>query len=80
LSTLAVFVIGVVATSFTPVWLLAKLGTLSAGFTFFALFPLSSNFPDYRLLASPAKRIFWNIPTHRKYHPVVHIVREYFSP
>jgi hypothetical protein len=34
------------------------------GFSFFALWPIAVNFPEYRLLVSPVKRIFWNIPTH----------------
>ena len=48
----------------TPVWLLVKVTTLSAGMVFFGLFPIGSRYPDYRLLASPAKWLFWNIPNH----------------
>jgi hypothetical protein len=32
--------------------------------TFFLLYPISSRYPDYRLLASPVRWLFWNIPTH----------------
>jgi len=35
-----------------------------SGITFFALFPIGSRFPEYRLLASPVKWLLWNIPTH----------------
>lgn len=38
--------------------------TLVAGITFFGLFPIATNFPEYRLLASLIKWLFWNIPTH----------------
>lgn len=37
------------------------------GFTFFGLFPIAVNFPDYRLLLSPTKRFLWNIPTHAEW-------------
>lgn len=37
------------------------------GFTFFALFPLAVNFPEYRLLVSPTKRLLWNVPTHAEW-------------
>jgi hypothetical protein len=63
-ATLAVFAILIIACALTPTWVLVKSATLSAGFTFFCLFPLATNFPEYRLLVSPTKRIFWNIPTH----------------
>lgn len=45
-------------------WLLVKTLTLSMGFTFFALYPIATNFPEYRLLVSPTKQLLWNIPTH----------------
>ena len=41
--------------------------TLGAGFTFFCLFPISANFPKYRLLVSPTKQFLWNIPTHAEW-------------
>lgn len=41
--------------------------TLGAGFTFFGLFPIATNFPKYRLLLSPSKRLLWNIPTHAEW-------------
>jgi len=66
-SVLAVLVLLVVATSVTPVWLLVKTATLGAGTAFFALFPLATNFPEYRLLLSPTKRLLWNIPTHAEW-------------
>lgn len=51
-------------TAVVPLWLFVKTITFAMGFTFFALYPLAVNFPDYRLLVSPAKRLLWNIPTH----------------
>jgi hypothetical protein len=66
-STLAGFAAIILVIPFIPYWLLIKSATLSAGFTFFALFPLSVNFPEYRLLVSPTKRLFWNIPTHAEW-------------
>ncbi|KAF2794867.1 hypothetical protein K505DRAFT_407283 [Melanomma pulvis-pyrius CBS 109.77] len=65
--TLGLIVLAIIGTAITPVWLLVKCATLSAGITFFGLFPIASNFPEYRLLASPVKRIFWNIPTHAQW-------------
>lgn len=63
-------VLGVVtlATALTPMWLLVKVVTFGMGVSFFGLFPIATNFPEYRLLASPAKRFLWNIPTHGKCH------------
>jgi len=51
----------------TPFWLLVKTSTFLAGVTFFCLFPISANFPKYRLLVSPTKRVLWNIPTHAEW-------------
>lgn len=34
------------------------------GFIFFVCWPISSLYPGYRLLVSPVKWLFWNIPTH----------------
>ncbi|KAF2875857.1 hypothetical protein BDV95DRAFT_562773 [Massariosphaeria phaeospora] len=67
MSTLGVLAFGILATALTPVWLLIKIMTLSAGVTFFALFPIATNFPEYRLLVSPTKRLLWNIPTHSEW-------------
>jgi hypothetical protein len=66
-ATLGAFAIFIIACSLVPTWLLVKVSTLSAGFAFFGLFPLAVNFPEYRLLVSPTKRIFWNIPTHAEW-------------
>lgn len=57
----------VLGTTFTPTWLLIKVTALSAGITFFGLFPISVRFLDYRLLVSPLKRVLWNIPTHAEW-------------
>ena len=56
--------LGCVGFYLTPVWLLVKLISLSMGLTFFGLFPIASRYPRYRLLASPPKWLFWDIPTH----------------
>jgi hypothetical protein len=66
-ATLGVLAVVIIACALTPTWFLIKSGTLGAGFTFFALFPLGTNFPEYRLLVSPTRRIFWNIPTHQEW-------------
>ncbi|KAF1345694.1 hypothetical protein BDV97DRAFT_378727 [Delphinella strobiligena] len=63
-ATLTIFFIVILFTIFAPAWLLIKSMTFCMGFTFFGLFPLASKFPDYRLLVSVPRRIFWNIPTH----------------
>lgn len=34
------------------------------GFLFFGLWPISSLYPQYRLLVSPARWAFWGVPTH----------------
>lgn len=62
--TLSLFAIACLAFCLTPSWLLVKSITLNAGLVFFGLFPIGSRYPDYRLLASPAKWLFWNIPNH----------------
>jgi len=64
MATLAIFIVSILAISFVPAWLFIKIATLNMGITFFGLFPLAVNFPEYRLLASFPKRIFWGIPTH----------------
>jgi hypothetical protein len=64
MATLSIFVIGIIVTTFVPTYVLVKSAEIGAGFAFFGLFPLASNFPDYRLLASVPRRVFWNIPTH----------------
>ncbi|KAL1612738.1 hypothetical protein SLS60_000967 [Paraconiothyrium brasiliense] len=59
-------VLGIVtlATALVPMWLFVKTTTFFMGLTYFALYPIAVNFPEYRLLVSPAKRFLWNIPTH----------------
>jgi hypothetical protein len=66
-STVGVLAILIIICAFVPTWLLVKTCTLSFGFSFFTLFPLAVNFPEYRLLVSPTKRLFWNIPTHAEW-------------
>lgn len=66
-ATVAMLACVVSACALIPTWFLVKASTLSAGFSFFGLFPLAVNFPDYRLLVSPTKRLFWNIPTHAEW-------------
>lgn len=48
----------------SPLRLLVKSSQFAAGLMFFVLAPIWNQFPQYRLLASPLKWIFWKIPTH----------------
>lgn len=66
-AVLFVFALFILVTVFTPLWLLVKITTFLWGIVFFCLFPLSVNFPEYRLLVSPSKRLLWNIPTHAEW-------------
>ncbi|KAF1349477.1 hypothetical protein EJ07DRAFT_139711 [Lizonia empirigonia] len=54
-------------TALVPMWLLVKTITFAMGVSFFALYPIGVNFPEYRLLVSPTKRLLWNIPTHAEW-------------
>ncbi|TVY55057.1 hypothetical protein LCER1_G007475 [Lachnellula cervina] len=40
---------------------------LIIGMTFFVCWPISSLYPRYRLLVSPLKWLFWDIPTHAEW-------------
>ena len=62
--TLSLLIVGVLATALIPLQIMVKSLTFGAGFVFFGLFPLATNFPEYRLLVSPLKLTLWNIPTH----------------
>ncbi|THX29280.1 hypothetical protein D6D10_08964 [Aureobasidium pullulans] len=66
-ATLSIFLLTILITTFVPTYYLIKSTALGAGMVFFGLFPLASNFPDYRLLASIPRRVFWNIPTHAEW-------------
>lgn len=66
-ATVALLACIVIACALMPTWFLVKASTLNAGLCFFGLFPIAVNFPDYRLLVSPTKRLFWNIPTHAEW-------------
>ena len=48
----------------SPLRLLVKSFQLAAGLVFFVFAPIWNRYPQYRLLASPLKWIFWKIPTH----------------
>jgi hypothetical protein len=48
-AVLGVLALAVLATALTPLWLLIKLSTFSAGFTFFCLFPLSVNVRNFHV-------------------------------
>ena len=67
LTLLCVFAGIIVITTVTPTWLLIKSSTLGAGISFFGLFPIAVNLPEYRLLVSPLKRLLWNIPKHAEW-------------
>jgi hypothetical protein len=62
--SIGILLVGLIVVTVTPSWLLVRATTLALGVVFFGLFPISSRFPDYRLIASPMKWIFWKIPTH----------------
>lgn len=64
MASLSMFVFAIIVTTFAPTHVLVKSAQIGAGVVFFGLFPLASNLPDYRLLASVPRRVFWNIPTH----------------
>jgi hypothetical protein len=66
-ATVATLACIIIACALIPTWFLVKASTLSAGVSFFGLFPIAVNFPDYRLLVSPTKRLLWNIPTHAEW-------------
>jgi hypothetical protein len=63
-TALGVLGMAMLVTALIPQWLLIKSVSFSLGFTFFAVWPIAVNFPEYRLLVSPTKRFLWNIPTH----------------
>jgi hypothetical protein len=67
LAVLVVLLSLIITCTFVPTRLLIKASTLSFAFTFFGLFPLAVHYPEYRLLLSPTKRLFWNIPTHAEW-------------
>lgn len=60
-------VMSIIGLLLIPSRLLAKGAGLAFGFAFFCVWPISTNYPDYRLLTSVPKRIFWNIPTNGTY-------------
>lgn len=37
------------------------------GLSFFVCWPISAHYPRYRLLVSPSKWVFWDIPTHAEW-------------
>ncbi|OAL47228.1 hypothetical protein IQ07DRAFT_573080 [Pyrenochaeta sp. DS3sAY3a] len=67
LTLLALLPPTILLTALLPSATLLKASTLAAGLTFFALFPLATNYPAYRLLVSPSKRLLWNVPTHAEW-------------
>ncbi|KAL8819489.1 MAG: hypothetical protein Q9223_002077 [Gallowayella weberi] len=51
------------AITFIPLHILIKIAQFNFGVLFFGLFPLATRYPQYRLLASPIKWLFWRVPT-----------------
>ncbi|KAL8798625.1 MAG: hypothetical protein Q9182_006519 [Xanthomendoza sp. 2 TL-2023] len=51
------------AITFIPLQMLIKIAQFNFGVLFFGLFPLATRYPQYRLLASPMKWLFWRVPT-----------------
>ncbi|KAF1956333.1 hypothetical protein CC80DRAFT_446178 [Byssothecium circinans] len=66
-ATLSILILVILTTAFAPAELLIRCSTLGMGIVFFGFFPFAVNFPEYRLLASIPKRVFWNIPTHAEW-------------
>ena len=60
-------ILGILVLVFTPLWLLVKVAGFDFGICFFALWPIASNYPQFRLLTSISKRVFWNIPTNGEF-------------
>ncbi|KAL8668318.1 MAG: hypothetical protein Q9168_007047, partial [Polycauliona sp. 1 TL-2023] len=46
-----------------PLHIMIKITQFNFGVMFFGLFPLATRYPQYRLLASPMKWLFWRVPT-----------------
>lgn len=65
--TLVIMTVMALALAVTPAWLMLRLVTFGMGAAFFGLFPIASRYPDYRLLASPVRWLFWKIPTHAEW-------------
>ncbi len=65
--TIVMMTIGAIAIAVTPAWLMLRMVTLGMGAAFFGIFPIASRYPDYRLLASPIRWLFWKIPTHAEW-------------
>ena len=63
-ATLVLLAVCLLVITLAPTWLLVKSALFFAGVIFFGLFPISSRYPQYRLLASPTTWLFWKIPTH----------------
>ncbi|RPB12489.1 hypothetical protein P167DRAFT_545402 [Morchella conica CCBAS932] len=59
----SVFLFGLIA---SPEFCL-KATYFGLGVAFFAWFPISSRYPKYRLVVSPVRWLFWNIPTHAEW-------------
>ncbi|KAL8636427.1 MAG: hypothetical protein Q9228_006177, partial [Teloschistes exilis] len=51
------------AITIVPLHLLIKISQFNLGVIFFGLFPIATRYPQYRLLASPMKWLFWRVPT-----------------
>jgi hypothetical protein len=53
--------------AFTDSRFAGKVFWFVVGMTFFVCWPISSLYPRYRLLVSPFKWAFWDVPTHAKW-------------
>ncbi|KAL8692932.1 MAG: hypothetical protein Q9218_002134 [Villophora microphyllina] len=51
------------AVTMVPLHLVIKITQFNFGVMFFGLFPIATRYPQYRLLASPMKWLFWRVPT-----------------
>lgn len=67
ISTLALFAALFLITALTDSRFSMKVFWLVVGVTFFICWPISSLHPRYRLLVSPFKWAFWDVPTHSEW-------------
>ncbi|KAI4233027.1 MAG: hypothetical protein LQ349_004649 [Xanthoria aureola] len=61
--TLVLLSIFWLAITVIPLEIIIKTTQFNFGVMFFGLFPLATRYPQYRLLASPMKWLFWRVPT-----------------
>lgn len=63
LRTTCILACGLIAFNVFSVAFMLRCTWVFLGFLFFGLWPISSLYPQYRLLVSPARWAFWGVPT-----------------